>query len=154
MAEEQKTVQLTQNEVLALMREEQAKLEALEREFLQYRFALEETLKAKEALNAIQKAKANESILIPLGAGVLAAATIAEKESVHVTLAGSVLKKDSIPDALAKLENRKKEAEQHMEKLQKQLEETSANVENLSRGIQNAMQQQSAARSAGTAKSA
>ncbi len=151
MAEEKKTVQLTQNEVLALLQEEQRKLEALEKEFMQYRYAFEETMKARESLNAIQKAKANESIMIPLGAGVLVSATIADKESVQTTIAGGVLKRDSIPNALAKLENRKKEAEEQMNRLQKQLEEASANVQNLSMVIQNAMQSQNARAAAKTA---
>jgi prefoldin alpha subunit len=143
---EEKTVQLTHNQVLNLLQNEQAKFEALEREFMQFRMAFEDTIKAKETLDALQKAKANESILIPLGAGVFVSATLVDKESVQVTLGGGVLKKDSIPDALAKLENRRKETEEQLSAMQKQLEETSANVNNLSRVIQGAMQKQQASK--------
>lgn len=99
-------------------------------------------MKAREALKAIQKAKANESILIPLGAGVFVPASLADNAKAEVTLGGGVLKKDAIPEALQKLENRRQEAEQQMAVLQKQLEETSANVDNLSKVIQQAVQNQ------------
>jgi prefoldin alpha subunit len=143
---EEKKIQLTQNQAIGLLQNEQAKLEALEREFLQFRVTFEETLKAKETLNAVQKAKASESILIPLGAGVFVSAVLADQENVQVTLGGGILKKDSIPEALVKLENRRKETEEQLNAMQRQLEETTANVNNLSRVIQSAMQQQQAQR--------
>lgn len=142
MAEEKKTVELSQNQAMTLLRNEQTRLEAMEREFLQFRAAWEETLKAKEAVTAIQKTKPNESIMIPLGAGIFAAASLSDNQNVQTTLAGGVLKKDSTSEALQKLENRQKEIEQQLNSLQKELEQTAANVNNLSNVIQTVLQGQ------------
>ena len=137
MADE-KQVTLTAQQAVNLLQNERAKMQALEEQFLQFRMAWEDTLKAKQTLHAMQKTAANEKMLIPLGAGVFASALLDENEFVHVTLGGSVVKKEKIPEALQKLENRQKEAEEQMNAMQKEIEQTSGTLNRLSQAIQQA----------------
>lgn len=133
---EKNRIELSPQQAVALLQNERAKMQAIQEELFRVRASLEDGLQAKAALQAVKKAKPNESILIPLGAGVLLHGALADNQNVQVTLGGGVLKKDSIPEAIEKLDNRQREAEQQLAQLQKQFDETNANVENLSQMLQ------------------
>lgn len=133
---EKNRIELTPQQAIGLLQNERAKLQAIQEELFRVRSSLEDGLQAKSTLQAVKKAQQNESILIPLGAGVLLHGALVDNENVQVTLGGGVLKKDSISDAIEKLDNRQREAEQQLAELQKQFNETNANVENLSQMLQ------------------
>lgn len=135
MAEE-KRMELSAEQAIGLLQNERAKLNALEERLGQFQGALEETLRAKEAIQAIQETAMDEAILVPLGAGVYAAGKLTENKTVLTTLGGGIIKTYSLAQALSQLEARQKEAEQNLSRIRGQLEETVQNVNSLTRAIQ------------------
>ncbi|MBU0636418.1 prefoldin subunit alpha [Candidatus Micrarchaeota archaeon] len=136
MVEQDKKREISQEQAMGLLQNERAKLNSLQERFNQFRVSLEETFKARDALKNIQKANSQESIMIPLGAGVYTTGTLSDNQKVYITLGGGIIKSDSIPVTLKQLEIRQGEAEQELTKLQKQLEETMGNINSLSHALQ------------------
>ncbi|GEM_PF-5382426 len=117
MTENTQTVRLNFQQVVLMLQQERASLEAVQIRTENFRRMLEDTLIAKEAIDAIQKTSKDQKLMVSLGAGVYCDATLENNNEVKVTLAGGVIKNASIPEALGALNDRQKEAETELKKL-------------------------------------
>lgn len=131
-----KEIRLNPEQAIQLFENERAKYNAIQEQFVRLEEGLEETIRTRDALQAMQKANANESVLVPLGAGVYATATLQENQNVLTTMAGGVIKTETIETTLKLLENRKNETEKELQKTQEQLLATRQNLDQLNQMLQ------------------
>ncbi|MCX6798987.1 MAG: prefoldin subunit alpha [Candidatus Diapherotrites archaeon] len=130
MAEE-KTVRLTGEQLLNAYRNEQARVEMLQKREQSVQQLLAEFAAAIDALKEIGGIGAENSVLVPLGAGVYAEARIADTKKVKSSLAGSVLLDKSAKETLQQLEEQRKNVEQESGKLVQEMRRTVQNLKNL-----------------------
>lgn len=131
MQEEKKTVKLTEPQLVNAFNSERANLEGLQEQYSRTENYLQELLAARDALAAIQKAKDNEKIVVPLGAGVYIDAAIENKNTVKASFGSGVVMPTSIDEALKELEGRKTDTEKAVAGLQRDREQMLSNLNSL-----------------------
>lgn len=132
MAEEQKTIKLTEQQLINAFTGERQNLEALQAQLGSTENYLREILAATDALNAIKKAKEKEKIIVPLGAGIYIDASVESNTEAKSGLAGGVVANTRIEDALKGLEAKKADTEKAIGEMQKDLERIATNLNSIS----------------------
>ena len=149
MAEGNKEIKVTGQQLLDAYRNDQAKLEALQRRGQGLQQALMEMMAARDAVQEIAKTEEGENAMISLGAGVFAEAKIANAKRVKSSLASNVLIEEDAEKVAAELEK-------EMEKIKNELAQTQAEMQKLQenmQGITEILQQgQKAAQESGKAE--
>ena len=90
---------------------------------------IEEAESASKALTAISSADAKESVLFPLGAGVIVRAKPLSQEKVLIEEGAGVVLEKSFKDAITQLDERKAKLSQALEAYSSELQKISQRVE-------------------------
>ena len=115
-----KEVTLTGQQVKALFERDRAKFDQLRQRHAQIQRMLMETVTAADALKNVKASDKNEKLKVLLGAGVYAEASLTDKETVEVVLAGGTLLKKPIDQAIRDLESRTKDLEEQLKEIAKE----------------------------------
>ena len=110
-AKPKQEVTLSGAQVMNFYNNERNKLSIIQRRFDSLQNLLNETMLSINSLNELKKSSKNEKILVNLGAGVFADASIENNGKVKVSLAGNVVLDKPVDEALLDLEKRKNELE-------------------------------------------
>lgn len=119
-----KEVSLSGEQVMHFYNNEREKLKIIQNRQGSLQNLMNETLLTIEALNELKKAQKNEKILVPLGAGVFADATLNETQKVKISLGGNVILDAGIERALGDLDKRKNELEKDLQMTMKEESQT------------------------------
>jgi prefoldin alpha subunit len=130
MADNNPSMQVNFPQALQLIQQERATLEALDIRLSNFQRMLEETLMVKETLEALQKIT-DKTVMVGLGAGVFADATLSNPKRVKVTLGGGIIQEDSVENALTGLANREKEARENITQLEEERRKLLVNLSSL-----------------------
>ncbi len=128
--EEKKRVTLTQEQVLQAYQENEMELNDIRQRIGMIQSLLSENFAATEALNEIKEGK-SEKIMVNLGAGVYADATLEQSKTVKTTLGANVLANTSIEKTLETLAKRKENLEKDMQTLAQAQQQLIQNMETL-----------------------
>jgi len=139
MADE-KTIKLNEEQLINAFASERANMEAIQSNISAAGNRLRDILAATEALKAIQKAKENEKIVVPIGAGVFIDASLESNSTAKNSIAGGVVVNADIEGILKDLAEKKQEMEKVIAEMQKDLERVVANVNSLG-GVLRTMEQ-------------
>jgi len=135
--EEKKQVTLTQEQVMQAYQENEMELNDIQQRIGMIQSLLSETFAATEALDEIKEAK-SEKIMVNLGAGVYADATLEQTKTVKTTLGANVMADTSIEKTLETLAKRKENLEKDHQALVQAQQHTIQNMETLRQIIVNA----------------
>ncbi|MDO8538579.1 MAG: prefoldin subunit alpha [archaeon] len=131
-------VSMSGEQVMNFYKNEREKLKIIQNRNMSLNNLLNETLLTMDSLNEIKKTQKNEKILVPLGAGVFADATLIENEKVKISLGGNVMIDAQIEKALDDLGKRKEELEKDIEMTVKEENQTINQINSLGNIIQQA----------------
>ncbi len=131
MAEEQKTIKLTEEQLMNAFANERANMDTMQANLAAAENRLRDILAATDALNAIKKSKENEKIVVPLGAGIFIDASLENNSTAKNSLAGSVVVNVTIEEALKNLVEKKQETQKAIEEMQKELEKIASNLNSI-----------------------
>ena len=137
---EQKTIQLTGQQIVNALTQEKSRLESVQRSIASIQGLMEEIFFAKEALKEVKKTKKGDQAMVSLGVGVFLQVKIDEKTKVKTSLPGNVIIESKTDDAIAQLEEKEKDAQEKLEELSKQQQAIYANMNALSQIVQKAQQ--------------
>ena len=129
---EEKMVRLTGEQLMNAYKNEQGKVDFLQRKQQSIQQILGEITAASESIKEITESAEDESMLVSLGAGIYAEAKLASKKSVKSSLAGSVLVNKSLKDAAEMLEGEKKKVEQELVRTTQEAQAAVQNMTNIS----------------------
>jgi len=127
-----KRIQISEQQVRESFVNEQAKQNALERAQASMQATIKEIVAAQDSLKEIKNCKQDDKILVFLGAGMLAEASIKNTSKVTSSIGGNVFSETTIEKAIQELENKRAEAEKNQGLLQQEMGKTQANLEALS----------------------
>lgn len=117
MAEEKK-VSLTKEQVLEAFRQSEAELNAIQQRMQMVQGMARETIDTIETLNGLDKAEKSGKIMVHLGSGIYADASIDAGKKVKVSIAGNVLLDSDAKKAIEDLQKRKENIEKELLNLQ------------------------------------
>jgi len=129
---EEKMVRLTGEQLMNAYKNEQGKVDFLQRKQQSIQQILGEITAASESIKEITESAEDESMLVSLGAGIYAEAKLASKKSVKSSLAGSVLVNRSLKEAAEMLEGEKKKVEQELVRTTQEAQAAVQNMTNIS----------------------
>ena len=110
-----------------------AQLDNITRQQEMVRTSIEEHLRAKESLTQYSKAKADEEILVPVGAGVFIHANAGNRKSCIASVGAGVLMGKDIPEVEKMLDSQIEDLKKASAELDEQAEKISYAIEELSR---------------------
>ena len=131
MAEEQKTIKLTEEQLLNAFANERANVEAMQSNIAATENRLRDVLAATDALKAIKNSKEKEKIIVPLGAGIFIDASLESNSTAKNSMAGGVVVNVTIEDALKDLAEKRQEIEKAIAEMQKALERAVSNFNSI-----------------------
>ncbi len=133
MAEDQKKVKLSEQQLMNIFSSERGKLENIQSDIAMTQSQLLEIAAATDALNAIKKSQEKEKIIVPVGAGVYIDALVESNANAKASMAGGIVANMTIDEALKILAERKEGTGNSLAEMQKAWEKVSANLESISR---------------------
>ena len=141
MAEE-KTIRLTADQLMQQYRVERSKLSELTRRRNQLVASVFETDMALKAAEAIEKADKNESVLVPLGAGLYIDAAVKNNSTLKYTMAGNIALEMTFKKAREKIEKRKDVLSKELNAIKEERKRTGKNVRTMENIFAQMQQQQ------------
>ncbi len=127
---EKKEVRLSEQQLMDSYRNEQAKMDFLQRRMQEMQLVLNEIVTAEEAVKELRKTKKEENILVSLGAGVYAEAKIGGTSKVKTSLAGNVLLDEESEAAEKKLQGEREKVEASIRETFSEQQATLRNIQN------------------------
>ncbi len=124
----QKEIKLSAQQLLNLFQREKAKIREIERQMNSLQNILTEILAARDAVKEIKGAEKGHPILLRLGAGILAEATVTQNKTVKKSLGGSVVVDSPVESVLSGLEEEHKKTLENVETLGAEHRKAAANA--------------------------
>jgi len=137
---EKKEMKINAEQAINAFRNEQAKMEALEKRIAAEQQILREINSAKEALEELKKEGQGAKTMVPLGSGIYVEAEIVNAKKIKKSLAGNVLIEDDAEKVMETLEKDAEKIEKNIAKLAQDRQIIALNLENLGK-ILNRFQQ-------------
>lgn len=130
-----KTVKLDKNQTVQLYQNKEKELQGITQRIEQIEGILTEMLKAETSLNAIDKIKTKEKILVNIGAGIMLECEISNKSPVKVMLPGQIMNEKSAKEVLEDIDKRRKELEDARNKLIQSYNQTAQMLDQISKAF-------------------
>jgi len=130
-----KTVKLDKNQTVKLYQNKEKELQGITQRIEQIEGILTEMLKAETSLNAIDKIKTKEKILVNIGAGIMLECEISNKSPVKVMLPGQIMNEKSAKEVLEDIDKRRKELEDARNKLIQSYNQTAQMLDQISKAF-------------------
>ena len=127
---EKKEIMLNEQQLMDAYRNEQTKMDFLQKKMHEMQQVLNEIVMAEEAVKELRKTKKEENILVSLGAGVYAEAKIGGTSKVKTSLAGNVLLDEESEAAEKKLQAEREKVEASMRETFKEQQAALQNIQN------------------------
>jgi prefoldin alpha subunit len=146
---EKKEIRLSEQQLMDSYRNEQAKMDFLQRRMQEMQQVLNEIVTAAEAVKELRKTKKEENILVSLGAGIYAEAKIGGTGKVKTSLAGNVLLDEESEAAEKKLQAEREKVEASIRETFNEQQATMQNIqnfENIFRQVRQKMSEQNVKR--------
>lgn len=139
---EDKTIRLTSDQLMQQYRVERSKLSELTRRRNQLIATVFETDMALKAAESIEKADKNESILVPLGAGLYIDAAVKNNSTLKYTMAGNIALDLTFKKAMEKIGKRKDVLSKELDAVKEERKRTGKNVRTMENIFAQMQQQQ------------
>jgi prefoldin alpha subunit len=146
-----KEIKLSFDQLLAMYQQQQYMLESLASQEKLINNLIREVQAAQDALHEIKSVKSGTSLLVPLGSGVFAYTTLADKSAVKVEIGGNVFERMPISKAIEKLEDRKANLRRNLKEITQKKQRTLASVAQLERIIAEAQKKMRESKAQGVA---
>lgn len=130
-----KTVKLDKNQTVQLYQNKEKELQGITQRIEQIEGILTEMLKAETSLNAIDKIKTKEKILVNIGAGIMLECEISNKSPVKVMLPGQIMNEKSAKEVLEDIDKRRKELEDARNQLIQSYNQTAQMLDQISKAF-------------------
>lgn len=130
-----KTVKLDKNQTVQLYQNKEKELQGITQRIEQIEGILTEMLKAETSLNAIDKIKTKEKILVNIGAGIMLECEISNKSPVKVMLPGQIMNEKSAKEVLEDIDKRRKELEEARNQLIQSYNQTAQMLDQISKAF-------------------
>ena len=130
-----KEVNLTPQQVNALIERERIRLEAIRRNQSLVQQALLEMAGTLDSLKAIKASEKGEKILVSLGSGVFTQASIENNETVKNALAGDIMLDKSIDESIKLIEERRDKLQDEAKTLAMEEGRILQNISELGKGL-------------------
>ncbi|MBU0952956.1 MAG: prefoldin subunit alpha [Nanoarchaeota archaeon] len=114
--------------------------QGLEQQITAYSQRQFEMQSSKEAITDLEKAKANNEILVTLGSGFYVTGSVKDKTSLHTTIGAGYVTKKPVKDAIALIETQLKTVDEFLEKANAEFEQTTTKIQEMTPVIQMALQ--------------
>lgn len=130
-----KTIKLDKNQTVKLYQNKEKELQGITQRIEQIEGILTEMLKAETSLNAIDKIKTKEKILVNIGAGIMLECEISNKSPVKIMLPGQIMNEKSAKEVLEDIDKRRKELEDARNQLIQSYNQTAQMLDQISKAF-------------------
>ncbi len=135
-----KEMKVTGQQLMDTYRNDQTKLEGLEKKARSLQKVINEMITAVDSVKGIEKTTSGENTLIPLGAGIYAEGKITNTKILKSSLAGNVLVDTDIKKVVENLDQDIKKAGKEIANTQSELQKTQRNLQMVSQMLQKGQQ--------------
>lgn len=123
-------------QALATLETMRVQLDAMAQQARFFQLSLEETLRARDTLNAFANAKEGDEILVPAGASSFVIATVTSKRKAVVGIGNKMSIDMDLEDAAKYMSDSAEEVREAIQKLNDTIKQTDAQAKSLSMAVQ------------------